>query len=97
MSSEMMSSCAWAGVPGVIGYRVIHYLSDWSIPGQGASFGHGEFVIAWDPPNPEFRQQANALAREIENFDDPKSGEHAGKIAKNLHKLLYTAPGVEPD
>ena len=49
-------------------------------------------LLPEDLPNPEFLQsQANGprLAREIGKIlDDPKSGEHAGKIAKKLHELL---------
>ena len=94
MSSGTMSlSCAWAGVPGVIGYRAhpLTYLIGRFLV-KVPHLGMANLLLPGDPPNPEFLQsQANGprLAREIGKiFDDPKSGEHAGKIAKKLHKLL---------
>jgi lipid-A-disaccharide synthase len=94
MSSGTMSlSCSWAGVPGVIGYRAhpLTYLIGRFLV-KVPHLGMANLLLPQDLPNPEFLQsQASGivLAREIGKIlDDPKSGEHAGKIAKKLHKLL---------
>ena len=94
MSSGTMSlSCAWAGVPGVIGYRAhpLTYLIGRFLV-KVPHLGMANLLLPEDPPNPEFLQsQANGprLAREIGKIlDDPKSGEHAGENAQKLHKLL---------
>ena len=94
MSSGTMSlSCAWAGVPGVIGYRAhpLTYLIGRFLVNV-PHLGMANLLLPEDTPNPEFLQsQANGprLAREIGKIlDDPKSGEHAGETAKKLHKLL---------
>lgn len=94
MSSGTMSlSCAWAGVPGVIGYRAhpLTYLIGRFLV-KVPHLGMANLLLPEDPPNPEFLQsQANGprLAREIGKIlDDPKSGEHAGETAKKLHELL---------
>ena len=94
MSSGTMSlSCAWAGVPGVIGYRAhpLTYLIGRFLV-KVPHLGMANLLLPEDPPNPEFLQsQANGprLAREIGTIlDDPESGEHAGENAQKLHKLL---------
>jgi lipid-A-disaccharide synthase len=94
MSSGTMSlSCAWAGVPGVIGYRAhpLTYLIGQFLV-KVPHLGMANLLIPEDPPNPEFLQsKANGsrLACEIGKIlDDPNSGCHAEKTAKKLHKLL---------
>jgi len=94
MSSGTMSlSCAWGGVPGVIGYRAhpFTYMIG-KLLVNVPHLGMANLLLPEDPPNPEFLQsQANGtrLAREIGKIlDDPKSGEHARETAKKLHELL---------
>ena len=94
MSSGTMSlSCAWAGVPGVIGYRAhpLTYLIGRFLV-KVPHLGMANLLLPKNAPNPEFLQnQANGprLAREIGKIlDDPKSGEHARETATKLHKLL---------
>ncbi len=95
MSSGTMSlACAWAGVPGVIGYRA-HPITYWigkclvGVP----HLGMANLLLPENPPNPEFLQgQATGkiLAREmIPLLNDPDaSGKQATKTANQLHKLL---------
>ena len=95
MSSGTMSlACAWAGIPGVIGYRAhpITYLLGKILVGV-PYLGMANLLLPDDPPNPEFLQgQANGpkLAHEIGCLlDDPfSSGKKAKKSARSLHGLL---------
>ena len=94
MSSGTMSlSCAWAGVPGVIGYRahpLTYVIGRFLV--KVPHLGMANLLLPKNAPNPDFLQnQANGprLAREIGKIlDDPKSGEHARETATKLHKLL---------
>ena len=94
MSSGTMSlACAWAGVPGVIGYRA-HPITYWigkclvGVP----HLGMANLLLPENPPNPEFLQwQATGkiLAREVAPLlNDPESGKQATQTANQLHKLL---------
>ncbi|MDG1355749.1 MAG: lipid-A-disaccharide synthase [Opitutales bacterium] len=94
MSSGTMSlACAWAGVPGVIGYRA-HPITYWigkclvGVP----HLGMANLLLPENPPTPEFLQgQATGkiLAREVAPLlNDPESGKQAVKTANQLHKLL---------
>jgi lipid-A-disaccharide synthase len=94
MSSGTMSlACAWAGVPGVIGYRA-HPITYWigkclvGVP----HLGMANLLLPKNPPNPEFLQgQATGkiLAREVAPLlNDPEFGKQAAKTANQLRKLL---------
>ena len=94
MSSGTMSlACAWAGVPGVIGYRA-HPITYWigkclvGVP----HLGMANLLLPKNPPNPEFLQgQATGkiLAREVAPLlNDPESGKLSTQTANQLHKLL---------
>ena len=95
MSSGTMSlACAWAGVPGVIGYRA-HPITYWigkclvGVP----HLGMANLLLPENPPNPEFLQgQATGkiLAREMTPLlnDPDASGKQATQTANQLHKLL---------
>ena len=94
MSSGTMSlACAWAGVPGVIGYRA-HPITYWigrclvGVP----HLGMANLLLPENPPNPEFLQgQATGkiLAGEVASLlNDPESGKQATKTANQLYKLL---------
>ena len=94
MSSGTMSlACAWAGVPGVIGYRAhpITYLIGKCLVGV-PHLGMANLLLPENPPNPEFLQgQATGkiLAREMAPLlNDPESGKQATQTARQLHKLL---------
>ncbi len=94
MSSGTMSlSCAWAGVPGVIGYRAhpITYLIGKLLVGV-PYLGMANLLLPDNPPNPEFLQgRANGkiLAQEISKIlDNQNSGEDAKQTAGKLFELL---------
>jgi lipid-A-disaccharide synthase len=94
MSSGTMSlACAWAGVPGVIGYRAqpITYWIGKCLVGV-PHLGMANLLLPKNPPNPEFLQgQATGkiLAREVAPLlNDPESGKQAAKTANQLRKLL---------
>lgn len=94
MSSGTMSlSCAWAGVPGVIGYRAhpFTYLIG-KLLVKVPHLGMANLLLPDDPPNPEFLQcQACGpqLALEIGKIlDNPESGKQAQQTAGRLHQLL---------
>ncbi len=94
MSSGTMSlSCAWAGIPGIIGYRAhpITYIIG-KILVKVPYLGMANLLLPDAPPNTEFLQgQANgpALAREMGKIlDDPDSAKKAAQSAECLHKLL---------
>jgi lipid-A-disaccharide synthase len=94
MSSGTMSlACAWAGVPGVIGYRA-HPITYWigkclvGVP----HLGMANLLLPENPPNPEFLQSqatGKILSREVASLlNDPESGKQATQTANQLHKLL---------
>jgi lipid-A-disaccharide synthase len=94
MSSGTMSlACAWAGVPGVIGYRA-HPITYWigkclvGVP----HLGMANLLLPENPPNPEFLQSqatGKILSRELASLlNDPESGKQATQTANQLHKLL---------
>ena len=59
MSSGTMSlSCAWAGIPGVIGYRAhpLTYLIGRFLV-KVPHLGMANLLLPKDPPNPEFLQK----------------------------------------
>ena len=94
MSSGTMSlSCAWAGVPGVIGYRAhpITYLIGKLLVGV-PFLGMANLLLPDNPPNSEFlqgRANGKVLAKEISKIlDNQNSGEDAKKTAGQLHELL---------
>ena len=94
MSSGTMSlSCAWAGVPGVIGYRAhpITYLIGKLLVGV-PYLGMANLLLPDNPPNPEFLQgRANGkiLAQEMSKIlDNQNSGEDAKQTAGKLFELL---------
>jgi len=94
MSSGTMSlSCAWAGIPGVIGYRAhpFTYLIG-KLLVQVPHLGMANLLLPDDPPNPEFlqgRATGSRLAEEIRKiFLDQESGKNAARSAEKLHQLL---------
>ena len=94
MSSGTMSlACAWAGVPGVIGYRAqpITYWIGKCLVGV-PHLGMANLLLPKNPPNPEFLQgkaTGKILAREVAPLlNDPESGKQAAKTANQLRKLL---------
>jgi lipid-A-disaccharide synthase len=94
MSSGTMSlSCAWAGVPGVIGYRAhpITYMIGKKLVGV-PYLGMANLLLPDDPPNPEFlqgRATGSVLAAEIAKIlDNPQAGKQAAEISQKLHGLL---------
>jgi lipid-A-disaccharide synthase len=94
MSSGTMSlSCAWAGIPGVIGYRAhpITYLIG-KLLVQVPHLGMANLLLPDHPPNPEFLQGSatgSRLAAEIRKIlQDEGSGKKAAHTAEKLHQLL---------
>jgi len=94
MSSGTMSlSCAWAGIPGVIGYRAhpITYLIG-KLLVRVPHLGMANLLLPQEPPNPEFlqgRATGKRLASEISKIlKDEESGKKAAHSAKMLHQLL---------
>jgi lipid-A-disaccharide synthase len=94
MSSGTMSlSCAWAGIPGVIGYRAhpITYLIG-KLLVQVPYLGMANLLLPDHPPNPEFLQGSatgSRLAAEIRKIlQDEGSGKKAAHTAEKLHQLL---------
>lgn len=94
MSSGTMSlSCAWAGIPGVIGYRAhpITYMIGKKLVGV-PYLGMANLLLPDDPPNPEFlqgRATGSVLAAEIAKIlDNPQAGKQAAEISQKLHGLL---------
>jgi lipid-A-disaccharide synthase len=94
MSSGTMSlSCAWAGIPGVIGYRAhpLTYLIG-KLLVRVPHLGMANLLLPDNPPNPEFlqgRATGSRLAEEIRKiFLDQESCEKASHSAQKLHQLL---------
>jgi lipid-A-disaccharide synthase len=94
MSSGTMSlSCAWAGIPGVIGYRAhpFTYLIG-KLLVRVPHLGMANLLLPDNPPNPEFlqgRATGMRLAEEIRKiFLDQESGKKASHSAQKLHQLL---------
>jgi lipid-A-disaccharide synthase len=94
MSSGTMSlSCAWAGIPGVIGYRAhpFTYLIG-KLLVRVPHLGMANLLLRDNPPNPEFlqgRATGMRLAEEIRKiFLDQESGKKASQSAQKLHQLL---------
>ena len=94
MSSGTMSfSCAWAGIPGVIGYRAHPFTyALGKLIVNVPYLGMANLLLPEDPPNPEFlqgRATGSKLAREIRSiWQDADSGKRAAQTAEKLHQLL---------
>lgn len=94
MSSGTMSlACAWAGIPGVIGYRahLITYLIG-KLLVQVPHLGMANLLLPEHPPNPEFLQ-GRATGKSLANALAPMlKGDHSVELAKSsarsLHQLL---------
>ncbi len=94
MSSGTMSlACAWAGIPGVIGYRAhpLTYLLGKMLVGV-PHLGMANLLLPDDPPNPEYlqgaangKQLAGALS---EMLHSPGTAERANATSEKLRNLL---------
>ncbi len=94
MSSGTMSlACAWAGIPGVIGYRAhpFTYLLGKMLVGV-PYLGMANLLMPENPPNPEFlqgRASGSNLARAVGKIlEDEASLERAGEVSTSLRSIL---------